>query len=118
MNRTEHGIIGALSAFVAYSFHKKIKGEQASISGIFGSLVLGGFAGILPDLLEPASNPNHRSFFHSITLLALLLQGNQEVRKSIRLASDQKMALSLFSIAYSSHIISDSKTPRSIPFLL
>lgn len=114
----EHGILGALVGLATYGLYKLTKNETATIQGIVGSLLLGGFGGILPDLLEPATHPNHRSFFHSITFLMVLLHGNQKVWDSQNFTDDQKLIVSLLSAAYGSHLLSDSSTSKGIPFVV
>lgn len=40
------------------------------------AIPIGAFLGRLPDMIEPTlGNPNHRQFFHSVTLLGLLGTG-------------------------------------------
>ena len=117
-DQTEHGILGALISLAAYVSYKTKKNTPVTIYGVLGSLLLGGLAGVLPDILEPANNPSHRSFFHSISLLVMLAYGNQKVWKSQNLTDEQKLVVSLLSSAYASHLLSDSSTPKSIPFIL
>jgi len=118
MDKLEHGILGALVSLGLYGAYKRFKQENLTVKGALGSLVVGGFAGILPDLLEPASSPNHRSFFHSSALLGILVYGNKKVWESQNLTSDQKLLATLFSAAFGSHLASDSITPKGIPLLL
>lgn len=117
-NRSEHAIFGALAALTTYGLYKLKKEEKPTIQGALGSLLVGAFAGVLPDLLEPASHPTHRSFFHSFTLLMMLMQGNLKTWEAQNLTEDQKLVISLLSAGYGSHLLSDSSTPRSIPFLV
>lgn len=118
MDRTEHAIIGALMSLGLYGLYKYLKQEKPSIPGALGSLLIGGLAGVLPDVLEPATSPSHRSFFHSIALLLMLTYGNLKAWESQNLTDDQKLVISLLSASYSSHLLSDSSTPKSIPFLV
>jgi hypothetical protein len=117
MDRIEHGVLGALISLGLYGLIKYTRRENPTVQGALGSIVLGGFAGVLPDLLEPATNPNHRSFFHSSFLLSILAYGNQKVWESQTVTSDQKLAVSLFSVAFGTHLVSDSATPKSIPVI-
>jgi len=117
VDRIEHGILGAFISLGVYGVHKHMRRENPTIRGALGSVVLGGFAGVLPDLLEPATSPNHRSFFHSSILLSILTLGNQKVWQSQTVTSDQKLAVSLFSAAFGSHLVSDSATPKRIPII-
>lgn len=118
LDRIEHAITGALVSLGAYGLYKHLKQETPTITGALGSIILGGFAGVLPDLIEPATNPNHRGFFHSIALLAMLAQGNQKMWETQNLTENQKLAISLFSAAFGSHLISDSSSARGIPLII
>jgi len=118
MDKIEHAILGSLVSLGLYGEYKSLKKENLTLQGVLGSLVLGGFAGILPDVIEPPSSPNHRGFFHSSALLGILTYGNKKVWESENLTGDQKLFATLFSAAFGSHITSDGITPRSIPLLL
>ena len=118
MDKNEHSIIGALVSLGLYGLYKYMKQEKPTVLGAIGSLLLGGIAGVLPDIVEPANSPNHRSFFHSVTLLMILTYGNHKVWESQNLTDEQKLVVSLLSAAYGSHLFSDSSTPKSIPFLV
>lgn len=118
MDKTEHAIIGALVSLGLYGLYKYVKQERPTALGAIGSLLLGGIAGVLPDIVEPATNPNHRSLFHSITLLAVLTYGNKKVWESQNLTENQKLVISMLSTAYGSHLLSDSSTPKGIPLLV
>ena len=118
MDKSEHAIIGALVSLGLYGVYKYSKQEKPTVHGAIGSLLLGGIAGVLPDIVEPATNPNHRSLFHSIALLVILAYGNKKAWESQNLTEDQKLVISMLSAAYGSHLVSDGSTPKSIPFLV
>jgi len=118
LDQTEHAIIGALISLGGYGLYKRWKQETPTIKGALGSIILGGVAASLPDLIEPADNPNHRSFFHSLALLAMLAQGNQKIWESQNLTENQKLAISLFSAAFGSHLLSDSGSAKGIPLIV
>jgi len=74
--------------------------------------------GTLPDLLEPATNPNHRQFFHSLAFLGLVGTGmyklyqwetEDEMDKLIR------FALLVGGGAYVMHLLMDLSTPKGLP---
>jgi len=77
MDKIEHGIVGALVSLGLYGVYKYLRKESSTVAGTLGSLALGGF-GVLPDLLEPATSPSHRGFFHSAALLSMLAYGNKK----------------------------------------
>ena len=117
MDTGKHMAIGALLGFGGYLLYKYLQNEPPSLVGTLLSSLGGAFAGLLPDLLEPATNPNHRSFFHSVALLLFLAYGNAKVWQNDNINEDQKLAGCLLSIAYSSHLIADSTTTKGIPLL-
>jgi membrane-bound metal-dependent hydrolase YbcI (DUF457 family) len=76
--------------------------------------VCGASCGILADVLEPATNPNHRGFFHSMIFAGVLLW--LLVRMSGRLTT-LRCALGTMTLCYLSHLFLDCLTPRSLPLL-
>ena len=117
MDSGKHMAVGALVAFGGYLLHKHLKQEPPSLEGILLSLAGGAFAGLLPDFLEPATNPNHRSLFHSVASVLFLINVNCKVWQDENLDEIQKLALSLFSAAYGSHLVADSTTTKGLPLL-
>lgn len=64
-------ILGIASALEEYGRTNQISGRTIAVCGG------GALCGTLPDLVEPAINPNHRRFFHSVAfavILALVLR--------------------------------------------
>src|SRR5258708_4449313 len=75
---------------------------------------LGGTAASLPDLLEPATSPNHRSFFHSLavgTLILFIILG----RASKEFRPDVQEFLRVTGFSYLSHLALDIITPMGLP---
>lgn len=118
MNKVDHIIIGALSALGIYSLFKLSKNEKITLQGAATSMAAGGLIGMVPDLIEPPTNPNHRSFFHSIGFFMLLSVGNIKMWESNYIPEELKQALSIMSGAYGSHLISDATTKKGLPFLI
>lgn len=84
-----------------------------------GDGLIGGTGGALgsmiPDILDPPTNPNHRGRFHSIWNLILsagIINGNP-------VSTNSKGNIFLKSIAGGNalHILQDSETPRGIPII-
>jgi inner membrane protein len=76
----------------------------------------GAFAGLAPDILEPATSPNHRQFFHSLVsagLIACAISG----KHTLKLSRTTRLFLWVFGIGYLSHIALDCTTPKRINFL-
>lgn len=85
-----------------------------------GEMFLWGVGGApcasIPDLLEPALNPHHRGFFHSVTFGAALIAiacGKVPMRVTSTAAGILKFAAA----CCFSHLVLDFCTPRSLPLL-
>lgn len=77
---------------------------------------VGGVAGLLPDLIEPADSPNHRGFFHSLTAAALLAYAITG-KHTKELSAEALLLLGVVGCSYISHIAADATTPKSIRFI-
>jgi hypothetical protein len=71
-NRDEHYRIAAMTG-PSFTFLKAAsQGRQVSATEALGSFVSSAITSRLPDALEPATHPNHRSTFHSVAFLGVL----------------------------------------------
>ena len=115
--KEEHIILGEVTALITsliWSYFKKEKIEGWDWLAIFAGAYIGS---ILPDKIDPPTNPNHRALGHSLvgnTSLSYLL-----IKKSnnININSTLKWFMRSFVIAQLSHILSDSTSPKGIPFI-
>ena len=80
----------------------------------FGAIGAGCAA--LPDMIEPATSPNHRAAFHSITCAGAVLYGAFG-KHTKNLLPDQKHFLSVVALTYLSHLVLDNETPKGLPLL-
>lgn len=74
----------------------------------------------LPDLLEPASHPNHRQFFHSLVFAGMLGAAAHKVYKwetDNPVDETIRFVLLAGAGAYLVHLILDATTPKSLPLL-
>jgi len=67
-----HQLLGALVGLGGYIAYKKSMNEPVDIGHAVGSTIAGSLVATFPDVLEPATNSNHRGFLHSKGLLLLL----------------------------------------------
>lgn len=118
MNRGTHSLLGILVSLGVYGLYKYLKKEKPTLGGILSSIFMGGLGGLLPDLLEPATNPNHRSFFHSILMLIILTSGNIKIWQYDGLNEETKLLLSIISSTYGSHLLIDATTTKGLPLVL
>jgi membrane-bound metal-dependent hydrolase YbcI (DUF457 family) len=79
-------------------------------------VAIGGLAGILPDLLEPADSPFHRKFWHSGLLSVALCRGMVKLGQS-GLSEQTKACLQGGTAGYLSHLFLDSITPMGLPLV-
>ena len=86
--------------------------------------VVGGFAASvftkLPDLLEPATSPNHRQFFHGLGFAALLAVGLYELHQWEPQAKRDQLLKSVGMLAISGYLIHlalDATTAKSLPLV-
>ena len=113
---TTHTAVGALTG-LAMAVSGNRKGEDTNPLLAIGTSTA--FAK-LPDLIEPAINPHHRQFFHSIAFLAMIGCGLKKVYDWQ--PDDQAGRILRFltlcaGAGYISHLVLDGFTPRSLPLL-
>ena len=76
--------------------------------------------GRLPDIIEPATSPNHRQFFHSYTFFVLLGVGMLKAHQWKPETEYKKLArysLLIAGGAYATHLLMDSTTPKGLPII-
>jgi membrane-bound metal-dependent hydrolase YbcI (DUF457 family) len=118
MNAAEHRLVSAivLAGTAACSSEKP---EQVLPSAIAGGI--GGYCcGTLPDIVEPAINPHHRQFFHSVLFGIGLSYGLYRLYQwePKTPAGDFWRAIGLFAGAgYLIHLAMDATTARSLPMI-
>ena len=118
MNAAAHQWTAALATGVVLHADERTRGEATALP-----IVGAGFAALatnLPDILEPAVNPHHRQFFHSLVFAGLLIAGgkalydwNPETHEGRFWRKARLIGLG----AYLCHLALDATTPRSLPFL-
>jgi len=121
MNAKQHACIG-LVAGAGYTFGKYlwIKQKDPNTDFPWGQLAVNMGLGLafasLPDWIEPATNPNHRGFFHSLTGAGLV--GYAMFGKHTNNIDVNSMDY-LRSIGFSflSHLVADATTPKSLPLI-
>ena len=117
MNSTEHFIAAGITASIVDAIIQKSKNGQVDIRRSIGFGFLGGLVGLLPDILEPANNPNHRGTCHSVaTGIGLILLINNIKNNQNMSAESKEVWISIIS-AYGSHLVLDAQTPKSLPLI-
>lgn len=119
-------IIGTITAFVMcfIQYLKELRKNPKRrfsfwqfIQGILAGCALGSLMGIITDKIEPSTNPNHRGFFHSITFWFLLSIAGYKILMGKNVNCLCKNLVVVGFAGYSSHLLLDMQTPKSLPFL-
>lgn len=77
--------------------------------------VAGGAAiAALPDVIEPADNPNHRAMFHSLACAGAISYGAFG-KHTQKMRPENRHALQVAALSYLSHLLLDSGTPNGLP---
>jgi len=115
-NGADHIAAGALTG-VAMACYGQRQGKPVNSMLAIGASTV--FAK-LPDWIEPATNPHHRQFFHSISFLAMLGYGLKKTYDWKPEDTGRQIFRFLTLCAgagYISHLVLDGFTPRSLPLL-
>jgi len=118
MNATEHRISAALVLASVGASLASAEGDRLphAAAGCAGGFCLG----TLPDLIEPATNPHHRQFFHSVFVALLIGYG---LYKAYHWEPDTAQGRLLRGVcllaggAYLIHLGLDATTKRSLPVM-
>ncbi|MCK4997109.1 hypothetical protein KAS08_02290 [Candidatus Pacearchaeota archaeon] len=117
MNYEEHFIASAIAGFCRNASSQKQRNNIIDPKELLlstGASILGG---ILPDKIEPATNPNHRNFAHSWMTFGLLSLGENILQKNENINPNFKNLLSDVSLGYKTHLLMDATTPKGLPFI-
>jgi len=112
---SKHFFIGAGVSLGIYGLYKRYKNERWALEGILASAGLGAIMALLPDILEPATHPNHRGTFHSLIALIALILSSHKILQDEDLSDNEKLAFLLASSGYGSHLLADSQTSMGMP---
>jgi len=118
MNAAAHRLIGAAAMAVAGASLSPRQEETAAhvVAGCAGGYCFG----TLPDLIEPATTPQHRQFFHSLIFAAGIGYGLYRLYQWEPNAPELKVLRMIGLIAggaYLVHLAFDATTKRSLPLV-
>ena len=123
-------VLGALGSIVLQA--KAGNGEQTDFGHVLLSTGAATLVSRLPDVLEPATSPNHRDFFHSVFFGGIVgiacretwneLKCEINARRSTGQSrpNNKEVGLGLLLIVESAillHLVMDSSTKRSLPLI-
>lgn len=113
--RATHELAGS---FTAMAVAASMPGP--TVASVGASFFIGKDAGRIPDLLEPATCPNHRRFFHSWVALVAMSYGWKKAydwEPETDLEKFLRFIALVGGAAAISHLVLDSLTPNSLPLI-
>jgi membrane-bound metal-dependent hydrolase YbcI (DUF457 family) len=116
-NLKTHMLIGGAAGITAYAVYCHYQNREFKLLDAVGSAIISVVGGIAPDIIEPALDPNHRAFFHSLVGGTTLVHGVRKTWNAAGLSSEFKFVLALLAIGYVSHLLADAATPKGLPLL-
>jgi inner membrane protein len=118
-NRTVHAMGAAIGVGVIHIAHERSKVEKATGFPLV-SAGLAGCLGSIPDMLEPATNPNHRQFCHSVLAGVFVIWSLKKIYDWQPATPAQEFLRYLSLIAggaYTIHLVQDALTKKSLPLI-
>lgn len=129
-NKKEHqdaarivgGMIACISNLASQTERQRITGQPAFnfaelLMSVAVGCAVGTVAGILPDTLEPAYHPGHRSVCHSVAAGLVVGIGIKKLNENPSIPRPLKTLGNTAGAAYISHLVMDSQTPKGLPIL-
>lgn len=118
MNRATHQFVAGATVGI-YLANRDHMAGATTIRPLLGSVGAAFFTN-LPDLLEPATSPNHRAFFHSVAFAALLGMCLHELNQWQPNTGSEKIwkGIGMLAVsAYLIHLALDFTTAKSLPLI-
>ena len=112
-----HALIAGMAGIGAYVFYCRRRQQEMRFMDAVGSGFVAAFGGLAPDLIEPASTPNHREFFHSLVSGMGLACVARKAQVDQRTPEFLKLIVVLLAVGYISHLLADAFTPKDLPFM-
>ena len=130
MNAAEHRLVSGLAmAAAAAVVTPKPPSDQpattsqdddSSLAPVIAAGGFGALCGTLPNIVEPALNPRHRQFFHSLAFAAILATGMRQLWQWQPEEEWQVWARRAGLVAggaYLVHLALDATTPMGLPLV-
>src|SRR5258708_1613999 len=107
---------GAIAATAAYAIASTITGQPVTFDGLLAAAFIGAPAGLVLDLMEPATNPCHRSVCHSVVAAAAVGILAKQLWIDPIISPQARVWSTAFLAGIGSHYLLDSTTPKGLPF--
>jgi membrane-bound metal-dependent hydrolase YbcI (DUF457 family) len=115
--RDTHLIAGAVVGCMVYVGIRALQGKEVNPLSLLLSGAGGAIGGELPDILEPATSPNHRAVFHSVLTGAITTYSSTKIYNSNEIEDDVQAVLIACVGGYLTHLMLDAGTSKSLPLL-
>lgn len=119
MNGPTHRLVAGLAIGAAAAHHEQQSGQQPTAMPLAAG-ALGALCTNLPDILEPATSPNHRKVFHSITCaiaVGVCVKKAWDWKPEDDLGRLARFVLVVGGAGYLAHLALDFTTKRSLPLI-
>jgi len=118
-NFKQHACFGAAAGALTYIGMCKYYKRNIDFGEMLACAGVGTVASMIPDIIEPAITPNHRSLAHSVTAGSALLRFATDrcCTENRNWEELQKILWASATAGYLSHLVADGCTPRSLPLL-
>lgn len=146
-NRHTHLGVGVGTGALAAGYRARTEPIRHLVAELVGGAIGGGVGGVTPDILEPATSPNHRDVAHSVAAGAVIvwmgvanwqaycrnraclsdqLACRTEIHPDVRASAELRAvlwrmlagAIVGFAAGYLSHLALDATTAKRIPLLM
>lgn len=118
MNRSTHQLVAGAAAGIYLAKRESMAGA-ATIKPLLGGAAAALFTN-LPDILEPATSPNHRRIFHSLAFAAFLTTCLYQLNQWQPQTNSEKLlrGMGMLTVsAYLIHLALDFTTPKCLPLV-
>jgi inner membrane protein len=119
VNGPTHRIVAGVAIAAAAAHHEQQNGQQPSAMPLAAG-ALGAICTNLPDILEPATSPNHRKLFHSVTCAVAIAVGINKAwhwKPEDDLGRLARFVVLVAGAGYLAHLALDATTKRSLPII-
>lgn len=118
-NGKTHMALGALIGTSNYIIQHKINNQEFNFTEIIVTALASAGIGALADMIDPPTNPNHRSIGHSLLLNSIILPKLWHfIEDNNNLNFKQKKFYQSLIASHSLHLGVDMTTPRRLPLLI
>lgn len=111
--------LGAAVTLAAVAGRQEKNGNSTATKPV-AAAAIGALCGTLPDLLEPACNPNHRQFFHSLACAGIVGAACYRLHQwEPQTSGEEIVRFLLLGIggAFLIHLAMDAFSPKRLPLI-